>query len=135
MVPPALSESGLVDTLEPSLLVVCIMFKQALQRMSKHRAVLRWEVLWASMQFLPDLPVHHGNILLQEGKLCFMEDLVPMLPLLVCQLMQLLVKDVVPSPEGAVNVVAPEVALLGGPPLLNRETLHHVLPSQAVLGL
>ena len=49
MVPLALSESGLVDTLEPSLLEVFIFLKQALQGMSEHRAVLRWEVLWASM--------------------------------------------------------------------------------------
>ena len=87
MVPPALSESGLVDTLEPSLLEMFIFLKQALQGMSEHRAVLRWEVLWASMYFLRDLPVQHGNILLQEWKFCFMQDLVPVLPLLVCQLM------------------------------------------------
>jgi hypothetical protein len=31
---------------------------------AEHRAVLRWEVLWASMYFLLDLLVHHGNILL-----------------------------------------------------------------------
>jgi hypothetical protein len=35
--------------------------------------------------------------------------------------MQLLVKDIVPSPEGAVNVVAFEVALLGDSPLLDWE--------------
>ena len=64
-----------------------------------------------------------------------MQDLVPVFPLLVCQLMQLLVKDVVPSPEGTVNVAALEVALLGDPPLLDREALQHVLPSQSVLGL
>ena len=67
----ALSESGLVDTLEPCLFKVCVLFEQAFQGMSQLRAVLRWEVLWASKQLLLNLPVEHFNMLLQQGEFCF----------------------------------------------------------------